>query len=93
MTDTAPPPPRPSSSARTTSRGLWVLVVLLLAPAVVLPLVVPLYDRTDPTLNGWPFYFWFQMALILLSGVLTVTAYVVSLRAARLEHDERKAVR
>ena len=42
----------------------WTLIVLLLAPAVVVPLLVPLYDRIDPELFGFPFFFWFQLALI-----------------------------
>jgi hypothetical protein len=66
-----------------TSRGrpspaLWTLIVVLLLPAVVLPLWVPLYDKTDPTLFGFPFFFWFQFALILLSAVLTAVAYGLS---------------
>jgi len=39
---------------------------------------VPLYDRTDPTLWGFPFFYWFQFALILMSAVLTSVAYALS---------------
>ena len=38
----------------------WTLVVVLLAPAVVLPLLVGVYARTDPELWGFPFFYWFQ---------------------------------
>jgi hypothetical protein len=69
--------------ARRPSTGLWVLIVVLLIPAVVLPLWVPLYDKTDPTLWGFPFFFWFQFLLILLSAVVTVLAYALSLLADR----------
>ena len=61
-----------SSSAR------WTLIVVLLAPAVVLPLLVPLYDSEDPTLAGFPFYFWFQLAMIPVAVVLTVIAYYLA---------------
>ena len=61
-----------SSSAR------WTLIVVLLAPAVVLPLLVPLYDSEDPTLLGFPFYYWFQLALIPVAVVLTVIAYYLA---------------
>ena len=61
-----------SSSAR------WTLIVVLLAPAVVLPLLVPLYARTDPELFGFPFYFWFQLGLIPVAVVLTALAYRLS---------------
>jgi hypothetical protein len=61
-----------SSSAR------WTLIVVVLAPAVVLPLLVPLYDTDDPTLLGFPFYYWFQLALIPVAVVLTVIAYYLA---------------
>jgi p-aminobenzoyl-glutamate transporter AbgT len=69
--------------ARRPSTGLWALIIVILLPAVVLPLWVPLYDKTDPTLFGFPFFFWFQFALILLSAVLTSIAYGLSLRTDR----------
>ena len=50
------------------SGPLWVLIVVLLTPPVVIPLLVGLYDRTEPTLGGFPFFFWFQFALILMSA-------------------------
>ncbi len=56
----------------------WALICLLLTPAVVLPLLVGIYDKTDPTLLGFPFYFWFQFALIPMAAVLTVAAYYLA---------------
>jgi uncharacterized membrane protein len=81
---------RPS---RGTSRALWILVLALLTPAVVVPLLVPLYDQFDPTLFGFPFFFWFQFALIIGAALLTLTAYVISTRADRLARQERRARR
>ncbi len=69
--------------ARRPSTGLWALIIVILLPAVVLPLWVPLYDKTDPTLFGFPFFFWFQFALILMSAVLTSIAFVLSQRTDR----------
>lgn len=74
--DRATTPPRPSGRS-------WPLIVGLLAPAVVLPLLVPLYAREEPALGGWPFYYWFQMAMIPLAVVLTVAAYYLARRADR----------
>ena len=68
----------PPAPARRPSTGLWALIIVILLPAVVLPLWVPLYDKTDPTLFGFPFFFWFQFALILLSAVLTSLSYGLS---------------
>ncbi|WP_081795156.1 DUF3311 domain-containing protein [Nocardioides sp. URHA0020] len=63
----------------------WVAIGALLAPAVVLPLWVALYDRADPTLFGFPFYFWFQFALILLAVCLTLPAYFIASHADRAD--------
>ena len=67
------------------SRRCWILVAALLAPAVVLPLWVPLYDREDPSLFGFPFYYWFQFLLIVVAVALTVPAYVLAKGADRAE--------
>ena len=72
------------------SRGLWILVYVLLAPAVVVPLLVPIYDKTDPTLFGFPFFYWFQFALIIGASVLTLLALVVSQRAEARDRAERR---
>ena len=69
-----------------SSRGRWVLVGALLAPAVVLPLWVSMFDREDPTLAGLPFFYWFQLLLIFVAVGLTVPAYLLSQRA---ERDDR----
>ena len=65
------------------TRGRWALIVVLLLPAIVLPLWVSLYDREDPTLGGWPFFFWFQMALIVVAVGLTLTAFRLAQAADR----------
>ena len=81
------PPPQGGSS-----RGLWILIICLLAPSVVVPLAVPFYDKADPALFGFPFYFWFQFALILMSAVLTVTALAISRIATDRDRSARQGV-
>jgi Protein of unknown function (DUF3311) len=68
-----------------TSRGRWALICLLLTPAVVLPLWVSIYDRQDPTLFGFPFFYWFQFLLIIVAVGLTVPAYLLSRGADRAD--------
>jgi hypothetical protein len=58
-----------------SSSTRWTIVVILLIPAVILPLLVGVYDRTDPELWGFPFYYWFQFLLIPIVAVLTSVAY------------------
>ena len=78
-------PPRGGSS-----RGLWTLVLVLLAPAIVVPLLVPLYAKEDPTLAGFPFFFWFQFLLIILVSAVTVVAYYLAKSADRARRDEER---
>ena len=77
---------RPSRGGASTG-GLWTLICVLLAPAVVVPLLVPLYDSEDPTLFGFPFYFWFQLALIPAAVVLTGIAFVLAKGADRRDRE------
>ena len=81
MTDSRP------SRAGTSTGGLWTLICVLLAPAVVVPLLVPLYDSEDPTLFGFPFYFWFQLALIPAAVILTAISFVLAKGADRRDRE------
>ena len=76
----------PSASG---SRGLWIAITVILLPAIVVPLWVPLYDKTDPRFNGWPFFFWFQMALIIFATTLTMIAFLISRVADRKDREAR----
>jgi len=84
--------PRPVRSPSPT-RGTWLAICLLLAPAALVPLLVPLYDSEDPTLFGFPFYYWFQLALIPVAVVLTVAAYYLAKGADRRDRAARAAAR
>ncbi len=60
---------------------MWAVVALLLAVGIVVPLMVFLYDQETPTLWGFPFYYWFQFAMIPVVSALTFAAFRLSLRA------------
>ena len=62
---------------RTTAPGKGPLVIagVALAIAIVLPLLVWTYAKTDPELGGIPFFFWYQFLLVIVSVVLTSIAY------------------
>jgi hypothetical protein len=38
----------------------------------------PLYNKADPSLFGIPFFYWFQLAWILVCAVLTGVVYFVT---------------
>jgi hypothetical protein len=56
----------------------WTVASVLLVPAIVLPLLVGIYARTDPELWGFPFFFWFQFLLIPVAALLTSCAYILT---------------
>ena len=59
----------------THSRRRWALALFVLpVAAVVYP---PLYDRRSPTLGGVPFFVWYQLAVVVLAGVVTGVVYLL----------------
>ncbi|HEV2371550.1 MAG TPA: DUF3311 domain-containing protein [Streptosporangiaceae bacterium] len=67
---------RPGATDR--SRWHWLLVV-----AVVVPLLTPLYDRTTPVLFGVPFFYWSQLAFVVLASCMTFVVYQATKRRGR----------
>jgi hypothetical protein len=61
-------PPTPEKSL-----GLWAL--LLLVPFVAL-LWVPFYNFTEPTLLGFPFFYWYQFLWVPLTSILILIVYL-----------------
>ena len=50
---------------------MWIL---LLVPFIGL-LWVPFYNFAEPSLFGFPFFYWFQLAWIFVSMIVTAAAY------------------
>jgi len=67
-----PPGARPAQHkpppARRRERSRWYL---LLPVAVVIPLLTALYNRTSPELLGLPFFYWCQMAFVVMAASVT----------------------
>lgn len=63
-----------------TDRSLKTFCGVLIAIPVVLALSVPLYQRTDPTLLGIPFFFWFQMVMAIAAAAACGTTYLLLFR-------------
>ncbi|MFE2882253.1 DUF3311 domain-containing protein [Streptomyces graminifolii] len=72
MSDVPEVPPEAGLPVVTPARV--VIAVCLLAPFVAL-LWVGSYTKVDPTFIGVPFFYWYQMLWVLISTVLTMTAY------------------
>ncbi|MGY1695382.1 MULTISPECIES: DUF3311 domain-containing protein [unclassified Geodermatophilus] len=83
---TAQGPTTGGAAPRRSDRSPWNW--LLLVPIVV-PLIVPLYNRVEPTLFGWPLFYWLQLAFVALGVLTTVLVY----RATRRSPAEQAAAR
>ena len=53
----------------------WSPWYLLLLIQFVPSLWVPFYNSVEPTFVGIPFFYWFQLALVLLSAGVTAIVY------------------
>jgi hypothetical protein len=58
---------------RTNRNWLWLLVIPWIAM-----IWVPSYNRVEPTLWGFPFFYWYQLAWVLISAVITGFVYFVT---------------
>jgi hypothetical protein len=64
-----------SAASRAGDRSRWHW---LLAVAVLIPLLTPLYNRAQPRLFGLPFFYWSQMAFVGLAAATTTLVYLVT---------------
>jgi hypothetical protein len=54
-------------------RARWARLLLLLPFIAVV--WVPSYNRVEPTLSGIPFFYWYQVLWILITGVVVYAVY------------------
>lgn len=69
------------------SKNRWLVGTLLLVP-IVMPLIPALYTWPGPALLGFPFYYWFQLMLIVVGAVFTGIAYLLVPAAPRHGHED-----
>jgi len=77
-----------SGKGRKPWAARGVIGLLLLAPVVAL-LWVPSYTRVRPRLFGFPFFYWYQLAWVIVGAACLAVAYVLTVRLER----QRKAAR
>jgi hypothetical protein len=90
---TQTPPVEPGATdvaPRRSDRSPWNW--LLLVPIVV-PLIVPLYNQVEPTLFGWPLFYWLQLVFVALGVATTVLVYRMTRRPAAEREAARAAAR
>jgi hypothetical protein len=67
-----------AAARRRMNFSPWNLLLLIPLVAVLFP---AFYNKADPELAGWPFFYWYQMLAIPGSVLLTLLVY----RATRSE--------
>jgi hypothetical protein len=60
------------SSPRSKLRSFWYWMLVLPLLGLLFP---GIYARSTPALLGFPFFYWYQIAWILVTGLLTAAAY------------------
>ncbi len=60
---------------RRRERGNWLLLI-----PVVVPLLVPLYNRIEPRLLGFPFFYWCQLGFVGLAMLVTTIVRLLNRR-------------
>ncbi|MFJ7182021.1 DUF3311 domain-containing protein [Streptomyces massasporeus] len=73
----------PEASGGPVVTPMRVVIALCLIAPFVAMLWVGSYAKTDPAFIGIPFFYWYQMAWVLISTVLTMIAYKL------WKHDQR----
>jgi Protein of unknown function (DUF3311) len=58
-----------------TRAWYWLLLIPFLALAFPV-----LYARAEPTLWGFPFFYWYQFAWLFLTSLVTLLVYVLTRR-------------
>jgi hypothetical protein len=61
---------------KTGSRRRYWPRLLFLIPFIAV-LWVPFYNRTEPELGGIPFFYWYQLAWILLAAAIVLVVYAI----------------
>jgi hypothetical protein len=65
-----------SERRREAKKGWYALLLL----QFVLALCVPYYNKVEPALAGIPFFYWYQLLMVLVGAVLTAIVYFATER-------------
>lgn len=56
-------------------RRVWYLLLLLPFAATLVP---ALYAREEPSIGGWPFFYWWQFAWVVITAIILAVVYRVT---------------
>jgi hypothetical protein len=63
--------------SRREGRSGWDALLLL---QYVLALCVPFYNTSEPSVAGVPFFYWYQLLMVLVCALLTAVVYFATER-------------
>jgi hypothetical protein len=90
---TASRPPADLSPAavapQRSDRSPWNWLLLI---PIVVPLLVPLYNKIDPKLGSWPLFYWLQLVFVALGVLTTAIVYRMTRRSAAERQAARDAI-
>jgi len=61
--------------------------IMLVIPYVFMTVGFTIYDRVQPEIGGWPFFYWYQLMWIFIAAIFTFSVYTIETR----EHKARGA--
>ena len=62
-----------NSRQKGSHKGSWWYLLFVVQFAVIL--WPPLYNKAEPAVLGVPFFYWFQLAWVIVSAVITAVVY------------------
>jgi hypothetical protein len=66
-----------SAERRTRGWSWWYLLFVVQFVAVLWP---PFYNKVDPRFIGMPFFYWYQLAWVVIAAVFTAVVYRATTR-------------
>ena len=75
-------------TARAGWRKYWPRLLFLIP--VVIVLWVPFYNRLEPALGGIPFFYWYQLAWVLIAASIVMSVYVLETRITHTDRSDEK---
>lgn len=78
-------PARPGGAGQRPRRPLAASLAagVLLAVAIVVPLLVFTYAKDRPRLWGFPFFYWYQLMWVFIAAAATYVSYLLVRRVER----------
>ena len=64
-------------AAPRAASPLWILLLLVF----VITLAVPFFNRSGPTLFGFPFFYWYQIVAVPVSSLLIFIVFLAEDKA------------